>query len=121
MFPGQQQRSSVLAVPGPFEGVPGPARGSGAAGPRALPPRERPLQPDHYVRTGVVSQHPEEAGSAGGRGLSGGGQLQHTVPQTGLRVQEVGPGVDTHTTALSFIVTGKSSICSFCESVVTER
>lgn len=85
-FPGQQQRSSVPAVPGPSKGVPRPARGSGAAGPRALPPRERPLQPDHYVRAGVVSQHPEEAGSAGGRGLPGGGQLQHTVPQTGVRV-----------------------------------
>lgn len=72
---GQQQCSCVFALPGPLEGVPGPARGSGAAGPRSLPPRERPLQLDHYVRAGVVSQHPEEAGSAGGRGLQGGGQL----------------------------------------------
>lgn len=85
MFPGQQQRSGVPALPGLSEGVPGPAGGPGAAGPRPLPPRERPLQPDHYVRAGVVPQHPEEAGSAGGRGLQGGGQLQHAVPQAGVR------------------------------------
>lgn len=85
MSPGQQQCSGVPAVPGPPEGVPGPAGRIGAAGPRTLPPRERPLQPNHYVRAGVVSQHPEEAGPAGGRGLPGGGQLQHTVPQIGVR------------------------------------
>lgn len=96
----------MLAVSRPSEGVPGPAGGPGAARPRVLPPRERPLQPDHYVRAGVVPQHPEEAGSAGGRGLPGGGQLQHTVSQTGLRGKEVELGEDTHTTAFSSGVTG---------------
>lgn len=51
----------MSAVPGTFEGVPGPAGGPGEAGPCALPPRERPLQPDQHVRAGVFSQHPEEA------------------------------------------------------------
>lgn len=74
------------------EGVPGPAGRPGAAGPCTLPPRERPLQSNHYVRAGVISQHPEEAGSAGGRGLPGGGQLQHTVPQTGVRGKKLGEG-----------------------------
>lgn len=99
-FPGQQQRSGVPAVSRPSEGVAGPAGGPGAAGPCTLPPRERPLQPDHYVRAGVVSQHPEEAGSAGGRGLPGGGQLQHTVPQTGVGGKTMN-WERTHTAAFS--------------------
>ncbi|XP_069573556.1 trafficking protein particle complex subunit 12 isoform X3 [Brachyistius frenatus] len=44
-----KQCSSVLALPGTTEGVLGPAGGPGAAGPHAVPARERPLQPDHYV------------------------------------------------------------------------
>lgn len=81
---GQQQRSGVPALPGPAEGVSGPAGGPGAAGPGALPPRERPVQPHHHVRAGVLAQHPEETGPAGGRGLPRGGQLQCSVSQTGL-------------------------------------
>lgn len=96
------------ALSRPSEGVPGPAGGPGAAGPRTLPPRERPLQPDHYVRAGVVSQHPEEAGSAGGRGLPGGGQLQHTVPQTSVRGKRTNWG-RAHTTAFSPSVTGNKT------------
>jgi len=85
IFPGQQQRSGLPALPGPAEGVLGPAGGPGTAGPHPVPPRECPLQPDHDVRAGVITQHAEEAGAAGGRGLQGGRQLQHAVPQTGLR------------------------------------
>uniref|UniRef100_A0A8C6P8H7 Trafficking protein particle complex subunit 12 n=1 Tax=Nothobranchius furzeri TaxID=105023 RepID=A0A8C6P8H7_NOTFU len=80
----QQQRSGLPPIPGPAEGVPGSAGGPGAAGPRPLPPRERALQPDHHVRAGVVPEHAEETGVVGGRGLPGGRQLQHAVPQTGL-------------------------------------
>ena len=73
--PGQQQRGGVPPLPGPSERVPAAAGEHGAAGPGALPARERPLQPYHHVRAGVVPQHPEEAGAAGGGGLSRGGQL----------------------------------------------
>lgn len=72
-------------LPGPAEGVAGPAGGPGAAGPRPLPARKRPVQSDHHVRAGVVSQHAEEAGAAGRCGLQRRRQLQHTVPQTGVR------------------------------------
>ena len=82
--PGQQQRSGVPALPGPSEGVPGPAGGPGAAGPHALPPRERALQPHHHVRAGVVAEHAEEAGLVGVGGDPRGGQFQHAVPQAGV-------------------------------------
>lgn len=85
------------AVPGPAKGVPGPAGGPGAAGPGAVPPRERPLQPDHHVRAGVLSQHPEEAAAAGGRGPPRGRQLQHAVPQTDLRGKMRGRGFPRRT------------------------
>jgi len=101
---GQQQRGGLPALSGPPEGVPGPAGGPGAAGPGALPPRERPLQPDHHVRAGVVPQHAEEAGAAGGRGVPRGGQLQHAVPQTGLTGRghtHTHTQLHTHTTAES--------------------
>lgn len=71
-------------VPGPSEGVPEPAGGPGAAGLCPVPPGERPLQPHHHVRAGVVPLHPEETGPAGVSGLPRGRQLQHTVPQTGV-------------------------------------
>lgn len=69
MFSGQQQRRRVSALSRPSEGVPGSAGGPGTTGPVTLPPRERPFQPDHYVRVGVISQHPEKTGSVGGGGL----------------------------------------------------
>lgn len=71
-------------VPGPFEGVAETAGGPGATGPGPVPSRERPFQPDHHVRAGVVPLHPEETGPAGVSGLPRGRQLQHTVPQTGV-------------------------------------
>lgn len=73
---------------GKAEGVPGPAGEPGAQGPGAVPARERALQPHHHVRAGVVPQHAEEAGSAGGRGLSRRRQLQHPVPQAGMRPED---------------------------------
>lgn len=103
-FSGQQQRSRVPAISWPSEGVLGPAGGPGAAGPHALPARERPLQPDHHVRAGIISQYPKEAGSAGGRGVPGRRQLQHPVPQTGIRGKILGVG--THLTALCSHVAG---------------
>lgn len=108
-IPGQQQRCSVPALPGPTEGVPGPAGGPGAAGPGTLPARERPVQPDHHVRAGVVPQPPEEAGAAGGRGLPRGGQFQHAVPQTGLRAGRTDSHSSTNTTALPLLVTGNKT------------
>ncbi|XP_029794226.1 trafficking protein particle complex subunit 12 isoform X4 [Suricata suricatta] len=66
------------------QGLPPAAGGHGAAGPHALPARERAFQPDHHVRAGVVTQRAEEAGPARGRGQQGRGQLQHAVPQAGL-------------------------------------
>lgn len=74
-------------VSGPAEGVPGPAGEPGAQGPRAVPARERAVQPHHHVRAGVVPQHAEEAGSAGGHGLSRRRQLQHPVPQARVRTK----------------------------------
>lgn len=81
---GEQQRSSVLTLLGPPKGVPGSAGEPGAAGPCALPARECAFQLDHHVRTGIVTQHAEETGSAGGCGQARGRQLQHAVPQTGV-------------------------------------
>lgn len=65
----------MLTVFGPSEGVSGSAGEPGAAGPCTLPARERALQPDHHVRAGVLTQHAEETGSAGGRGRARGRQL----------------------------------------------
>lgn len=86
VFSGQQQCRRVSALPRPSEGVPGSAGRPGAAGPVPLSPRERSVQLDHYVRAGILPQHPEKAGSAGGRGLSGGGQFQHTMPEIGVKI-----------------------------------
>lgn len=86
MFSGQQQRRRVSPLCGPSEGVPGPAGRPGATGPFTLSARERPLQSHHYVRTGIISQHPEETGSVGGSGLQRGGQLQHTMPKINVKV-----------------------------------
>lgn len=99
-LPGQQQRSRVPPLPGPAEGVPGPAGGPGAAGPCPLSARKRPLQPDHHVWAGVISQHAEEAGAAGRRGLPRRRQLQHSVPQTGVRGRKGLLDEDAHPAAL---------------------
>lgn len=81
---GQQQCGSVSALPRQAQGLPAAAGGHGAAGPPALPARERALQSDHHVRAGVLPQYAEEAGPARRCRQQRRRQLQHTMPQAGL-------------------------------------